>query len=233
MRFIENIIEPNKLLLAWQSSDEAHRTRYVVAELNRVGDKISLTYLPGTDDFVKARSLGFDAYPAFQDTGKTHSNVIDAFMRRVPPRSRGDFSQYLEGLRLPPNVVMSDFALLGYSGAKLLSDGFSIIHPYNDVDGPCELLVEAAGYRHIHNENHFDIKLGDSAIFFKEIHNVTRDEAIRIEVSGDSIGYINRALIPTFSKWIEQKRIEGAWIEKLNGTPGKPAVYLYVKVAGL
>ncbi len=43
MRFIEHIIEPTKLLLAWQSSDENHRKRYIVAEITRVGDVISLS----------------------------------------------------------------------------------------------------------------------------------------------------------------------------------------------
>jgi hypothetical protein len=231
MRFIEHIIEPAKLLLAWQSSDEAHRTRYIVAELTRVGDEINLTYLPGTEDFAQARSKGFEAYPAFQDTGKNYSNVLDAFMRRLPPRTRGDFPQYLEGLRLHPNVKISNFALLGYSGAKLLSDGFSIIHPFNNAYGPCQMLVEAAGYRHIQNMNDFQIHVGDPVNFSIELNDVTHEPAIRIDFDGSHIGYINRALITTFSEWIEKKRIDGAWIEKLNGTPGKPAVYLYVKVS--
>src|SRR3990167_8972072 len=126
MRFIEHIIEPTKLLLAWQSSDEKHRTRYIVAELTSTRDDVELVYLPETKDFIEAQKHGFKDYPAFQDINKTHHHVLDAFMRRLPPRKRGDFSQYLESLRLKPDTKMSDFALLGYSGAKLLSDGFSI-----------------------------------------------------------------------------------------------------------
>jgi hypothetical protein len=158
MRFIEHIIEPTKLLLAWQASDEKHRIRYIVAELNRVGEEISLTYLPKTNDFAKAQEHGFEAYPAFQDINKTHHNVLDAFMRRLPPRTRGDFPQYLEGLRLRMNAQISDFALLGYSGAKLLSDGFSLIHPFDHVNGSCELLLEAAGYRHIQQQDKMAIQ---------------------------------------------------------------------------
>jgi hypothetical protein len=59
---------------------------------------------------------------------------------------------------------------------------------------------------------------------------VTQEEAIRIDVNGNHIGYVNRGLIPTFLDWMAKGRIAGAWVEKINGTPGKPAVYLYVKV---
>src|SRR5688572_15983913 len=100
MHLIEHIIEPTKLLLAWQSADEQHRTRYIVAELKRVGEEVSLVYLPNTADFIEAQKKGFTAYPAFQDTNIHYHNVLDTFMRRLPPRTRGDFTQYLEGQRL-------------------------------------------------------------------------------------------------------------------------------------
>lgn len=153
MHFIKHIIEPNRLLLAWQSPEEQCRTRYIVAELNATGTDISLTYLPQTKDNQEAQNKGFDSYPAFPSTNALHHNVLDAFMCRLPPRTRGDFTQYLEGLRLKPDAKLSDFALLGYSGAKLPSDGFSIIHPFSHVDGACELLLEAAGYRHLQKDN--------------------------------------------------------------------------------
>lgn len=230
MHFIEHIIEPSKLLVAWQTSDEAHRTRYIVGELNRNGNEVSLTYLTDTDDFRKAQAKGFESYPAFQDTHKTHHNVLDAFMRRLPPRTRGDFSSYMEGLRLKPKTELSDFALLGYSGAKLLSDGFSIIHPFNNVYSACETLLEAAGFRHIH-KNHDGINIGDAVLFEKEFHEITQEEAIRIIVNEKHIGYVNRGLLPTFLSWMDNNQIIDAWVEKINGTPGKPAVYIYVKIS--
>lgn len=230
MRFIEHIIEPTKLLLTWQSSDASHRTRYVVGELNRIDNEVSLTYLPNTADFRKAQNKGFESYPAFQDINKTHHNVLDAFMRRLPPRTRGDFAQYMECLRLKPDMQLSDFALLGYSGAKLLSDGFSIIHPFNNVSGPCELLLEASGFSYL-QKNHDDLKVNDTASFKKEFNEATQEDAIRIIVNEKHIGYVNRGLLPTFTNWISNNRISGAWIEKINGTSGKPAVFLYVKIS--
>jgi hypothetical protein len=231
MHFIEHIIEPTKLLLAWQSSDEEHRTRYIVAELNRIDHDVTLTYSPEKADFITAQHHKFKSYPAFQDTSIAHHNVLDAFMRRLPPRSRGDFPQYLEGLRLKPTVCISDFALLGYSGAKLLSDGFSIIHPFNQVDGACELLIEAAGYRHLHKSEKTTIQIDSPASFTMELYGPAQETAIRIDVDNHCVGYVNRGLVPTFVDWIEQGRIAGAWVEKINSSPERPALYLYVKVA--
>lgn len=230
MRYIEHIIEPTKLLLAWQSSDEAHR-RYIVAELTRaIDNQINLAYLVNTDDFHKAQTKGFEFYPAFQDTSKMHCNVLDAFMRRLPPRTRTDFPQYMEGLRLKSDASLSDFALLGYSGAKLPSDEFSIIHPFNNVEGACELLLEAAGFSHFSQVRN-EIKIDDAASFIKELNETTQEDAIRIMINEQHIGYINRGLIPTFISWMSDNRVVGAWVEKVNGTISKPSLYLYVKIS--
>lgn len=229
MNFIEHIIEPTKLFLAWHTLDETRRTRYIVAELNRMGDEITLSYLPNTESFTKAQINGFEPYTAFPDISKTYHNVLGAFMRRLPPRKREDFKNYLEGLRLKPDVKITDFALLGYSGAKLLSDGFSIIHPFIGVDGPCEILLEAAGYRHISSKP--DIKIGDVASFVKEYNEPAQEEAIRIEVNKNHIDYVNRGLRPAFFEWMRDNRITDACIEKINGTRERPVVCLFVKVA--
>lgn len=232
MRFIQHIIEPTELLLAWQSSDEKHRTRYIVAALNRVDNDISLKYLVDTPDFHTALDRGFDFYPAFKEHDRIHSNVLDAFMRRLPPRKRGDFSEYLAGIRLKPDVELSDFALLGYSGAKLLSDGFSIIHPFRHVEGPCELLIEAAGFRHRKKSDGIEAKIDASVSFVKEeCNSFTQESAICIYADNVNIGYVNRALIPTFLDWIGSGRIVNAWVEKVNGTPERPTAYIYVEVA--
>src|ERR1700676_5362033 len=100
MHFIEHIIEPTRLLMAWQSSDETHRTRYIVAELKLVAEKINLTYFTDSKDFQLAREHGFESYPAFPNINQTYHDVLDTFMPRLPPRTRGDLPQYLEGLRL-------------------------------------------------------------------------------------------------------------------------------------
>lgn len=236
MHLIEHIIEPQKLLLAWQSSDERQCTRYIVAELERtLENKVDLTYLKNSQDFCKAKEMGFESYPAFNDINEIYHDVIDAFMRRLPPRTRGDFSQYMEGFRLRPDARLSDFALLGYSGAKLPSDGFSIINPFYNVNTEFELLLEAAGYRHL-RKNHDgikEIKINDRVVFFKNFNQTIQEDAFEIKVDSKVIGYVNRGLLPVFSRWMEQGRVSDAWIEKINGSPEKPSVYLYVKISSI
>jgi len=234
MHFINNIIEPKKLLLAWQSLDEEYRTRYIVAELNSTKGMVTLNYLVNTKDFLAAQQRGFESYPAFQDINKIYSNVLDTFIRRLPPRSRGDFPQYLEGIRVKPDAKISDFALLGYSGAKLLSDGFSLIHPFNDVTDKCELLLEIAGFRHIEANQDTKIEVDMPVSFLiEEVNEFTKENAIRVMVGGIMRGYVNRGMIPTFLTWMSSNRVINAWVEKINGTPGRPAAYVYVEISAV
>lgn len=97
--YIEHLVEPTKLLVTWQ--DNRERTRYVVAELIRTNDKVTFRYLVDTDDFRKAGEHGFECYPAFKNVHETHEiGVLDSLMRRLPPRTRADFPQYLENFRI-------------------------------------------------------------------------------------------------------------------------------------
>lgn len=231
VRFIEHIVEPKHLLLIWQSPNEDDRHRHIVAELNREEDNATLTYLVSTDDFQQALQKGFSGYPAFQDFEITHTNVLDAFMCRLPPRSRADFPQYLQGLRVKPDAKLSDFALLGYSGAKLPSDSFSIINPFENGNLPCELLIEAAGFRHIKKKNEIEVQVGDEVKFvIQNVNETTQKPAVQLFVNQQLIGYVTRALIPTVTQWINTHRVAGAWIEKINGSPEKPARYIYLRV---
>ncbi|MCF6337368.1 MAG: HIRAN domain-containing protein [Gammaproteobacteria bacterium] len=228
--FIENIIEPSRLLLVWMPPDSFHRARYIVGKIDRLGDAFTLSYFTDSKDFIKAKKCGFGGYPAFRDTNVQHSSgVIDAFMRRLPPRNRGDFNKYLELLRVSGGSEFSDFALLGYSGAKLPGDGFSLIHPFDNVIGPCELLTEVAGFRYIEDVAVEDIIIGDEVSFVPEPDNQYDPDAIKIMLNKKKIGYVNRGQLPAFRRWINDSNIS-AVIERSNGRPDRPLIYLFVKV---
>ena len=231
MHFIDHIVEPMRLYLAWQSAREDCRTRFLVGELlkGERGD-ISLRYSLNTKDVNDALKAGFDGYLAFPALEKVHHNVLDSFLRRIPPRERSDFTQYLEGLRLHPDAQLSDFALLGYSGARLLSDGFSLIHPFDNVSGPCELMTEVAGFRHYVAQLHSELKVGDTVSLAIEFNDVVGESAVRVVYGDQLVGYINRGLKDTFIDWITNNRLVNAFVEKVNGTSHRPALYIFVQI---
>lgn len=135
-RFIEHLVEPQRLLLYWQARESKKRSRYRVGQLVQRDGQVVLQYGHGPE-MAKAREMGFEGYPAFPLKQAEHSHqVMEAFKRRLPPRSRQDFSRYLELRAIPADANISDFALLGYSGAKLPNDGFELVHTFDPPPTP-------------------------------------------------------------------------------------------------
>jgi hypothetical protein len=120
---IQNLIEPTNLLLSWRP--KTVNELYLVAKIEREKENYSFTYLTETTEFEAAIKQGFCGYPAFSLRTRLHTNnVLDAFLRRLPPKTRGDYNLYLQQHGLPAPFPYSDFALLGYTGAKSPADGF-------------------------------------------------------------------------------------------------------------
>ncbi len=74
------------------------------------------------------------------------------------------------------------------------------------------------------------MQVGNQVIFNKDRYQPLNEHEIKIFAKEQHIGSINRGLIPTFIDWIDSSRIENAWIEKMNGSEERPAVYLFVKI---
>jgi len=231
MNFIKHIVEFDKLSLVWQSDRDPNHLRYIVAELIRQNNNVQLRYLKDTTDFNTALSFGFNGYPAFNIEKEIHtSGVLEAFKRRLPPRARGDFGKYLEMFRLPQSAEISDFALLGYSGAKLPGDEFSIIPSLEKVIQSFEFLMEVAGFRYNSKIPIENITLKSQVTFEAELDNPVDSNAIMILLDGNKIGYVTRNLLPYFYRWLEENRIEAAVIERKNGQPDRPTLYIFVEL---
>ena len=236
MSRIEHIIEPTKLLLSWQSPTGPDRSRHIVAELHRNGDDADLVYLRDTDDYAAAKVKGFGVGGEYQGfpAEKDYSGVLAAFMRRLPPRSRSDFDKFMEAIRIPPGTEVSDFALLGYAGAKLPGDNFYIIHPFDEAQPPFEFLLQMAGCGHYRSSVPFEeLKSGMAARFELELDRRYDPEAVRIvipEVSPETAGYVYRGLASQFRKWLVAGLQIGGTIERVNGIGDRPVVYLFVTV---
>jgi hypothetical protein len=234
MNYITHILEPKRLLLVWQGPEGTKRTRFSVAELLRQGEEaVRFRYLSNTSDFASACAEGFVNYPAFRKTDQTYDlGVVDTFIRRLPPRTRGDYGQYLEQFRLVPDKRISDFALLAYTGAKLPGDGFSIINPLEDVAGPCEILIEVAGFRHASELPQDHLRPGDMASFVPESDNMHDLNAVAIFVRGRKIGYVPRQQAGAIRKWCQTDTFS-AQVERVNGRPERPLIYLFATLASV
>ncbi len=231
MRYIEHIVEPDRLLLSWQTSSE--RLRMLVAELIRNDNNADLVYLKNSEEFSKAQSLEFEDYPGFAIEKEIHKNVLTSFMKRLPPRSRGDFSRFLDALRIKPEAKdeISDFALLGYSGAKLPDDDFTIIHPFKNASPPFELMLFVQGYRYYKDQLPSNALSQDMQAGFEvEPDNEFDPEAIKIIINDVKVGYVNRALTGSFHEWMQAGLAISAYVERINGIEQNPEIYLYVSV---
>lgn len=231
MNFIEHVHEPRRLLLVWQGSS---RNRYAVAELFRApDDRVQFRYLLDTPELAAAQMEGFINFPAFRKLEQTYDlGVVETFMRRLPPRSRGDYAQYLEQFRLRPEMAISDFALLAYTGAKLPSDGFSILNPLEDVTGACDVLLEVAGFRYSAELPIEDLQLDEAAQFLPESGNPHDPNAIAIYVRGGKIGYVPRQQTAAIRRWLNNSALE-ARVERINGGSERPLVYLFLRARQL
>ena len=231
MNRIEHIIDPTRLLLVWQAPDGVERSKFVVGELLNQEGNVLFRYLPETEDFKQAQAHGFTCYPAFRKTDDEYSDsVMDSFLRRLPPRKRGDFAKYLAQWCIPSETELTDFSLLSYSGAKLPIDGFSIIWPFDEVSAPCEVLIEVAGFRYQKNVSINDLAEGMPVCFAPEPDNDKDPKAIRIEANGKRIGYVNRVQRDAVSHWLGRYAVE-ACIERLNGTADRPIVYVFCRLS--
>jgi hypothetical protein len=225
---IQHVHEPSRLILAWQAADLAgNRQRFAVGEVARQDSTIVLTYYQDSPDVREATELGYEGYAAFSLKERTHSkHVLEAFMRRLPPRSRIDFPQYLDGFRLSASSTISDFALLGYSEAKLPSDGFSLVDALDDVQGPSEFVWEIAGYRHYRGLT--EAEVGSPVTLDLDPNNPFDPNAVQIRHKGRTIGYINRLQAPVVREWVQAGRVTAS-IERLNGTPERPKAFIFVR----
>lgn len=230
-RFIEHFVEPNRLLLYWQAQDSASRSRYYVGQLTRQNGRVTLEYDSQGAEFSEALTLGFQGYPAFDLRQTVHNHqVLEAFMRRLPPRSRQDFGRYLELRGIPKEIQIDDFTLLGYTGAKLPNDGFELVHPFDDAPNQFEFLLEVAGFRHNSKIPVEQVSDGDSVRYIAEPDNEWDPKAVRLEVAGNTLGYVPRGYLSMLHRmWENGARVEGQ-VFRVNGTARRPLVYVLTRI---
>jgi hypothetical protein len=238
MNWIEHICEPQRLFLAWQAPDNMRdRFRWAIGEIKSDrNDVLTLRYLAG-QEFERVNQgraldelarLGYRGYPGFRIKDLVHTNVREAFMRRLPPPSRADFAEYKAYFRLKPDRHVSDLAMLGYTEAKLANDGFSLVNPLECAGDRLDLMIEIAGYRY-HMEGHPPLKVGDILTFKPEPTNEHDPNAVLINSADRRVGYVNRLQALAFLGWLNDHSIH-AVVERINGNPDRPRIFVFVRI---
>lgn len=229
---INRIAEFSRILLTWQPKSGG--TRYVVGQMEgSQATGYTFEYLPEQSDFATAKEKGFVGFPAFNDKIRLHEhNVLDPFVRRLPPKSRGDFKNYLKSHLLPEDFAdtKSLFSLLAYTGAKSPGDGFSLVPDLSTARPEVfDFPLEVAGTRYRQGLNLEQVTIGDSVELYPEPSNHFDPQAIAVTHHSGTLGYVNRVLCPFIHTKLEQGQIR-ARVAKKNGTAERPLIYLVVSV---
>lgn len=239
--WIERVVEPRRLFLAWQAADERNdRHRWAVGILEPAGEDCTLRYFYAGTEFERRNprrtfdqllGLGYQGYPAFPLRREMHvGGVLSAFMRRLPPRTRSDFDEYKHQFRLASDLSLSDFALLGKTEAKLPSDGFSVVDPLDGAVDRCELMLEVVGHRYY--AANVQLAVGDLLTIQPEPGNKVDPTAIALLAKNQTIGYINRLQTSAFHRWLAERDVS-AVVERLNGRPERPRAFAFIRVRPL
>lgn len=196
------------------------------------------TYLPtDSEDMKAAVESGFQGFPAFDLEKLEHKNPLPVFMRRCPPKDRRDFDDYLKAFSLDPESdavkSMSDFTLLGYTGAYVPSNPFNLINPFSDQEQPFEFVMQIAGAHHNYFNTHSleeDVKCQNLKAQ-KESDNEHDPNAVVLTLNDEKFGYVQRGLNTSFIDWIEKERIESINVARVNGSASHPYAYAFVKIS--
>jgi hypothetical protein len=238
--WLENVSEPNSLYLAWQAPDHfKNRFRWAVALVRPSVNGWTLRYFSPEVDFERFNdgkkydeilALGYAGYPAFNVKVREHTaGVQEALNRRLPPRGRSDFAEYMKHFRLPASLKISNFALLGKTEATLPSDGFSLVDPLDGNIECCDLLTEVAGFRYYAEAAGDVVRLGAAVEVRAEPENKYDARAVVFSINGITIGYVNRLQTEAFQRWLTTRHID-AKVERINGKAGRPRLFLFIRV---
>ncbi len=233
-------VQSRRLILAWEAapSDAAashDRKRWAVGELVLESSTACFRYYHGPEfirandgrDLAQLRALGYRGYPAFSVSTETHrERVLEAFLRRLPPVDRSDFDDFLRHYQIDPRKRPDPFVILALTGAKLPSDGFSLIDPLDDVPTYADLVLEIAGTRHY--QPAAVPQRWDIIQFYPEAH-AQDPMAVRVEFAHGTLGYVNRLQAPKFRQLLEAADVSG-WYLRTNGTTERPRAFLFVRV---
>ncbi len=241
MQLIEYIYPPTKINIIWQKPDAdgiSSGDRFLIGHITIEGNKSTLQYYD-SEEVKRATEKGFVGLTAFpyEKAKIWHGDIIEVLSRRLPPKTRGDFEEYLRsyGLseKLKDEITIAE--LLAYTNGKVAGDGFSFFHSFENVQIPFEFSFEIAGFRYSEGMVIQDKKslVGEKVFFEPEKINNFDQEAIKVLTEQDGkkimLGYIPKGLNCVLHNYLEANKNESI-IVKVNGSVEKPSVFVITKV---
>lgn len=235
--WIEQPVEPARLVLAWQAPDgQRDRRRWSVGEIHPTrtavfryftDDELAFHNEGRTDQDLRA--AGFAGYPAFPfSLGAAFSDeVLSTFMRRLPPITRSDFGLYQDYFSIPPGTGLSAPILLALTEARLPGDGFSLIDPFDPSVDCCDAPFEVAGFRYEAGDARPPV--GSELSLRPDFANVHDDQAVAVFWHEQRIGFVNRLQAPTVRSWLLERDVSCDLL-RLNGRVGAPRAYARISV---
>ena len=226
-------IQTRRALLTWQrplgQQDESPHRRFAVAELVKCGEGLEFSYR-NDRDFALASEAGFEGYPGLALGGKHESSTAtDVLKRRLPPRNRPDFGEFMKRFGLSPESHFSILSLLAYTGARLSSDSFGISETFDGFDRPFRYVFDIAGYRH-YSEGELDLAENEPVLFRHEPTNPDDPNAVEVvRQNGVRIGYINRMQTGPVLHWLTHGNID-ARVFRLNGRSVYPRLFVMTDI---
>lgn len=232
MNMITEPIQTRRALLTWQRPLEQNgppRRRFAVAELVKCGEGLGFSY-KNDSEFALASEAGFEGYPGLALGGKHESSTAtDVLKRRLPPRNRPDFKEFMERFGLWPEAHFSILSLLAYTGARLSSDGFGISETFDGFDRPFRYIFDIAGYRH-YSEGLLGLAEKEPVLFRHEPTNPDDPHAVEvIRQNGARVGYVNRMQTGPVLRWLTHGKID-ACVFRLNGRSVYPRLFIMADI---
>lgn len=172
-----------------------------------------------------AQKEGFSSFLAFPDQNEVYrgNDLFPLFANRLMPRSRPDFSTYVQRLDLDPEDV-DDFEILARSGGRRMTDSFELFPlPLVREDGCYVTHFLAHGIRYLNEVSHkriSELSPGEKLLMVADFQNPYDPSALPLRTEDRIfVGYIPRYLLPDAWKLQETCEYIDIFIEQVNQPP--------------
>lgn len=211
-------LDTDKIYLTWRK--DVDRPRHIIGILQRDNKEYSFMYSE-KNVAIAAQEDAFTYYPAFNEVDKVYTdNVLEVFKRRLLNPQRRDYDDFLNYWGA---IGYKDdtFALLGLTGAKLLTDNFEFIAPHYEY--PARFNTDVSW---LNTKSQYVV---DS---IRKLSNIEVEEKISLEPEPDN-SYDQKAVKVLFEKetlgYLKSIHCENVFDAISKGKPVKQQVANIIK----